>query len=187
MELTLHKRGCKAKSENTKIRLEGGIPAVLYGHGMAKSEPVYILKKEFDSILRKVRQGRLSTVLFNLKQDAKNFKAIIKDVRYHPTTYEIEHIDLFKVDSQQVTVRVPVEFYGKEDCAGVRMGGVLRRVMRSVKVKCLPEDIPEKFAVDVKSLNIAQSKKVADLPASEKVKVLADPKQVIVTVAKMKG
>ncbi len=187
MELTLHKRSRKTKGENTKIRLSGGIPAILYGQAIAENEPVYVLKSDLDSLLRKTKKNHLSTVLLNVKQDNKTFKALIKDIQYNFATYEIEHIDFLKVDGKEVTVKVPLEFHGVENCAGVKMGGFLRKVLRSVKVKCLPEHMPKGFVVDVANLNIMQSKKVSDLQVDKNVKILADPKQVLIIVGKMKG
>jgi large subunit ribosomal protein L25 len=58
-------------------------------------------------------------------------------------------------------------------------------VVRWVKVRCLPKYLPSEFLVDIKDLNIMQSKKIADLPVPANVKVLNDPKQVTVIIGKI--
>ncbi len=187
MELTLHKRSTKTNGVNTKIRLEGGIPGVIYGWE-TPSETVYVPKAEVETLLRKVKKGHLSTVLVTLKNDKESFKALIKEIQYHVTTYDVQHIDFLKVDDKkEVVVKVPLEFQGMEECVGINMGGFFRTVIRSVKVKCLPQHIPSTFVVNIKDLNIMQSKKITDLTIPSQVKVLDNPKQVMVIIAKTKG
>lgn len=188
MELTLHKRSAKTNGENTKIRIEGGIPGIIYGRDMAASESVYVLKAEVETLLRATKKGQLSTVVVSLKGDKENFKVLIKDIQYNLTSYEIIHMDFLKVnDKREVVVKVPLEFQGVEECVGINMGGFFRGVIRSVKVKCLPQHIPQRFVVNVKDLNIMQSKKVSDLTVPTQVKILNDPKQVMVIIPKTKG
>ncbi len=58
----------------------------------------------------------------------------------------------------RLRVNVPIQLVGTADCAGVKLGGFLRQVIRSLKVSCLPKHIPQEFTFDVRDLNIAQSK-----------------------------
>ena len=186
MELTLHKRSAKTNGENTKIRLEGGIPCIMYGRDMP-SEPVYALKTEVANLLRKVKKGHLSTVVLTLKSGKETFKALVKDIQYNLTSYEVQHIDFLKVADKEIVVKVPLEVQGMEECVGINMGGFFRGVIRSVKVKCLPQNIPHEFVINIKDLNIMQSKKITDLTIPPQVKILHDPKQVMVIIAKTKG
>ncbi|MFA5250374.1 MAG: hypothetical protein WC371_03065 [Parachlamydiales bacterium] len=85
MELTLHKREAKTKGALSKIRLEGNIPAVIYTPG-GPTETVFIPKAEFETLLRTVKKGRLSTTLLTLKAGQEKFKALVKDIQYHFAT-----------------------------------------------------------------------------------------------------
>jgi len=79
---------------------------------------------------------------------------------------------------------VPIEFVGAADCAGIKLGGVLRQVIRTARVRCLPKDIPALFQVDVRDLKLYDTKRLSDVTIPNTIKLLNDPKQVIVVIAK---
>lgn len=189
MELTLQKREAKTKGANTKTRIEGGIPGVIYGQTASEGAlAIKAEKAEVEALLRKIPKGHLATTVLSLTLGKEKFKALVKDIQYHLTTYDIMHMDFLKVaEDKEVTVKVPLEFEGREECAGVKMGGTFRIVSRFVTVKCLPKDIPAKFAINVLDLNIMQSKRVSDLEVPANVRILDDSKQVTVIIGKKKG
>src|SRR5262245_55606715 len=132
MKLTLTKRDGRAKSELKRIRREGNIPAVFYGvdHPVEK---VVVKGAEFQAVLRHLKQGQLSTHVFELEVSGQAKKATIKDVQYHPVTYAIEHLDFASViDDRPLSVNVPIQIVGAADCAGVKLGGTLRQVIRTL-------------------------------------------------------
>lgn len=187
MKLELKKRTTGKKGENNKIRREGDIPAILY-NSKGDAHPVVVKGDELKAHLRSIKSGLLSTTVFELALDGKKIKAIVKDVQYHVASYDIEHIDFLQLsDSEKVTVNVPVQLIGAADCAGVKLGGFLRQVIRSMKVTCLPKDIPQEFSIDVREMNIAQSKTLADVAIPANVKPCARMNEVAVVVGKKAG
>lgn len=184
MKLAVHKRTGTKKSEITRIRYEGDIPGVLYGP-RRKSETIFIKGPEFQTILRTIEKGKLSTTVFDLQVDKEEHKALVKEVQYHKTTYNIIHID-FELLSQdvEVVVKVPISFIHAVDCVGVKLGGFLRKVIRYVKISCLPKHIPESFTLDVKNLNIGDSLKISDIDFPKEVRTISSLKEVAVVVAK---
>ena len=74
-----------------------------------------------------------------------------------------------------------VELVG--DAEGVTMGGVLTQVNREVTVEALPMDVPDRLQLDVSTLAIGESLRVADLGLPENVTVLTDPDEVLASVA----
>lgn len=183
MELTIYKRTA-AKSDKKKLRLQKDIPAVLYGKGM-ENENIYVKGSEFDEILRKIKKGSLPTIVFSLKEGKHKHKAIIKDIQYHRTTYNIEHIDFLVLDDKvPVCVNVPIDYTGVNDCPGIKLGGVLRRVIRTLKVRCLPKDIPAEFYIDVSMLGMEESKRLSDIDLPKNVRPLGQMKEVAVAIAK---
>jgi large subunit ribosomal protein L25 len=185
MKLEIFKRTASKKSEIKKIRREGKIPAVIYVKGKA-TEPVAISAAEFNSHLRSVQSGRLSTTVFTLSEkEGKGRRAILKEIQYEPTTYNVQHLDFEELfDDAKVNVKVPIECTGVVDCVGVKLGGVLRQVIRYLRVNCLPKDIPNVFQVDVKNLAQNESKRLGDLEIPNTVRPLANLKEVAVIVAK---
>lgn len=187
MKLTLQKRTNATKGETNRLRREGHIPAVLYD-SKGEASTVSLQKDELQAILRTLKPGLLSTTVFHLNVDGKQFKGIIKDVQYHVATYDIQHIDFLQLsDHQPVTVNVPIQLVGVADCAGVKLGGFLRQVIRELKVECLPKDIPQTFTVDVRDLGLAQSKRLSDIAMPANVKACAMMSEVAVLVGKKAG
>lgn len=187
MKLEVQKRTTGKKGEINKLRREGNVPAILYGY-KEHGTPVHLKKEEIQAILRNMKPGLLSTTVFELHVGGKKQKAIIKEIQYNVASYEVEHIDFAMVaEDKPVTVNVPVQLVGVADCVGVKLGGFLRQVIRTLKVSCLPKHIPQEFTVDVRDLNIAQSKTLADIEISSNVRPLAKMDEVVVIVGKKAG
>ncbi len=187
MKLSFFKRTVGKKGETNRIRREGNIPANLYAQNVTP-EAVYLKGEEVKTLLRNMKPGILSTTVFELQGENKKHKAIIKDIQYHVATYDIEHIDfVFLNDKAPVTVNVPIQILGSAECAGVKLGGFIRQVIRTMKVSCLPKDIPQEFTLDVKDLNIAQAKRLSDIALPDGVKAIGKMDEVAVVVAKKAG
>jgi large subunit ribosomal protein L25 len=112
-------------------------------------------------------------------------KAIVKDIHYHVASYAIEHIDFAILDPhREVTVNVPITILGLADCVGVKLGGFMRQVIRALKVSCLPKHIPKAFELDIRDLNVAQSKRLSDIAIPDSVRPLGRMNEVAVVIAK---
>ncbi len=187
MKLALEKRNTGKKGETHRLRREGDIPAILYS---SKGETIAVSLKgdALKALLRSMKPGLLSTTIFELTLDGKPIQAIVKDVQYHVASYDIEHIDFLRLsDSQPVTLNVPIQLTGVADCVGVKLGGFIRQVIRSLKVTCLPKDIPREFSIDVRELGIAQSKRLSDIVIPADVKPRARLDEVAVIIGKQAG
>ncbi len=136
--------------------------------------------------MRKVEPGRLCTTVFELNEPKmKTRRVILKDIQYDPTNYSIIHLDFEELlDDVPVNVKVPIECTGVVDCTGVKLGGILRQVIRHLRVRCLPKDMPSFFQVDVKAMGIMDVKRLADLNIPQTVRPLADMNEVAVVIAK---
>lgn len=184
MQLTAKTRAEETKGGLKQMRRAGTIPAVLYSPGQA-GQTVLIDRVEWETNLRKIKQGTLSTQVFKLNVDGGKKKAIIKDIQYDPTNYRVLHMDFEELkDDVQIKVNVPVEMIGIMECAGVKAGGFLRQVKRTVKIKCLPKDIPTHYEMDVKDLAVGKSLKVSDLVMAKGVQMLSPKNEVLIVVSK---
>ncbi|MES2345072.1 MAG: 50S ribosomal protein L25/general stress protein Ctc [Chlamydiota bacterium] len=184
MKLTVTKRDGTRKSEVKQIRRKGNIPAILYAAGRS-CENIEVDGNAFKTILREIKAGRLSTTQFLLECGSKERLAVVKDIQYHPTTYQIIHLDFEELlDNSPVSLNVPITCTGIVECMGIKLGGFLRQVIRQVKVECLPKDIPSEFVIDVRDLGIRQSKRLRDLVLPQGVKPMAPMEEVVVVIAK---
>jgi large subunit ribosomal protein L25 len=184
MKLTASLRPSTKKSDTKEMRREGKVPAVLYSGGK-ESQQLVLDGAEFSAILRQMKPGHLGTTVFELMVDGKKRRAIIKDIQYQLTTYKVSHIDFEELfEDVAVTVKVPIQYVGAAECAGVKLGGYLQPVVRFVEVECLPKDIPSEFQLDVKELGIKQSKKLSDIAIPKGVKLFAKMDTVVAVVSK---
>jgi len=184
MQLTVSKRTPGKKTEIKKIRREGNIPAIFYSQGKA-GEEIVVNGIEFNGLVKQVKPGCLSTTVFSLKIGGKEIKALLKDIQYEITTYNVIHLDFIElVENVPVNLNVPLQFTGTVDCIGVKPGGILRPVIRTVKVSCLPKDIPTEFELDVRDLGIRQSRRLSDIKMPPEVRPLSSLSEVAVVVAK---
>jgi large subunit ribosomal protein L25 len=185
MKLSYSKRDAARKSESKKIRREGSIPAVLYSRG-EKAETITVESNAFTALLRQVIPGRLSTTVFTLNiEGGKAKRAILKEIQYEPTTYDVIHLDFEELyDDHKVNVKVPIVCIGAAECPGIKLGGVLRQVIRAVPVSCLPKDMPEFFQLDVSSMSMRDARRLSDLTIPETVRPLVDLNEVAVAIVK---
>ncbi len=185
MKLKVKNRLAETKKEINNMRKEENIPAVLY----AKNHPNRLLEvsgPEFHAHMRQIQKGSLPNTIFTLEDEkGETFKVLVKDIQYHRSTYRIEHLDfLYLLDNATVNVKIPLRFKGVAECVGVKLGGVVRGVIRHLKVRCLPKDIPTEFKLNVSHLTINQSMKLSSITLPDTVKSLLDPNEVAVIIAK---
>jgi len=184
-ELAFFKRELQSKGAIKQLRREEKVPCVVYSKG-GECTHGYVQKADVKAVLRTLQQGFLPTKIFNMKDEAgKAVRCIVKDIQYAPTTYDILHIDFLRLEKEiKVEVKVPVEFTGGADCVGVKAGGFLRQLLRHVPVRCLPQDIPTFFQIDVRDLEIGKNKRVGDVALPKGVELRIKPEDVLVTVVK---
>ena len=176
-------RAARGKNEARRTRRQGLIPAIVYG---AFKDPQSISVNPKD-ILKIIRSRTGHNSIFDLNVDGiERTPVIVADEQYDPIKGSLLHIDLKRIDlSRKLRVSVPVHVTG--EAKGVKQqGGVLDVVTRAIEIECVPDDIPDQFAVDVTELTIGTNIRVSDLPVKEGVRVLTSPDAVIAHVVGIK-
>lgn len=185
MKLQTKKRTAESKSEIKKLRREGFIPGVLYVKEKA-GETFAVNANEFSAYLRQIQPGHLPTTVFILvDENGRERRVLIKDIQYAITTYAVTHLDFEELlEDSKVNVKIPIECTGMVDCTGIKLGGVLRQVIRHVRVRCFPKDLPSHFELDVRELGIKQSKRLSDLQIPNTIRPLVDLNEVVAVIVK---
>lgn len=133
-----------------KIRKQGKLPVVLYGH---KKQTVHLTVEghEFESLIR--HHTRVLDVSFGGQKET----ALIREVQYDTYGREILHVDLIRVDpNERVTVSVKIAWLGVP--LGVsQQGGVIHHNVEDIQVEAPVLAIPDEITVDVSNLNIGDS------------------------------
>lgn len=175
----------QAQKSVRQLRRSGYIPVVIYSKG-TPSRTAFVKKEAIDTVLRNIEEGFLPTTIFQLKNESgKTSKALVKDIQYHVTSYDVLHIDFLELQNDHIVeVKVPIRCLNTVECLGVKGGGYIRQVMRHLRIRCLPSYIPTCFELDLKELDLRQAKRVEDLKLPEHVVTLIKPQEVIVSVIK---
>jgi len=173
------KREGLGKNAARRLRMQGFIPAVLYGEAMA-SVPLVLKKKDIIQIMK--LESRENTI-FKVAYDSEELDAMIKELQTDPTTDELLHADLIRI-SMDKPIRVTVPIVHSGEPMGVKTeGGFVDFVTREVEVECLPRDIPESIGIEISDLHIHQSFKVENMAAPAGVRVISDPATVLVLIS----
>lgn len=185
MKLKAVTRTGHRKCESKQMRRQGMIPAILYRKGN-KGEKLAIIAQEFNAHLRHVPTGHLPTTRFTLVDESgKEREVIVKEIQYNVTTYDVTHLDFEElVDNEKINVKVPIECVGQAECNGIKLGGVLRQVIRHVRVRCLPSHLPTNFQLNIRELGLRQSKRLQDLQIPEQVRPLVNLNEVVAVIVK---
>lgn len=145
--LNVATRSETGKGAAKRLRNEGRVPAVLYGH----HETPQILSVDAREV-RDLLAHKGSHGLLMLTQDGKSEPAIIKSLQRHAVNHSVAAIDFLRVSlNEEVTASVPVVLEG--ELADVKSGdGVLVQSLLEIVVSALPQNLPENVVVDVSGL-----------------------------------
>ena len=164
------------KVATKEVRRNGEIPAVLYG--LKDNLSFSVCPDNLKDIL--TAKGQNALIDLNLEGKKKR-KVILKEFQSHPLKERWIHVDFLEVDvTKTVKVSVNVHLIGKS--AGEKMGGLVNQVLKSIHVECLPVDIPQSVDLDVTAAELGQVMHVSDLSLPDKVKILNQPNEVILSV-----
>jgi large subunit ribosomal protein L25 len=160
---------------------QGKLAAVVYGHN-AKPTPLVLDRLEFQKVF--VKSGR--THLVDLVVDGdKAEKVLVREIQTHPRRLGPIHVDFYQVNlEEKITVEVPVHLVGES--AAVKRGDAdILQPLHTLRVECLPSDIPEAFEVDLTPLEEIESElRISDLKIPKGVTVLIDPEELVVKIIK---
>ncbi|MBB2953735.1 MULTISPECIES: 50S ribosomal protein L25/general stress protein Ctc [Sphingobacterium] len=161
------------KRDAKELRYEGNIPAVLYG-GSTQTH-LSVSAADLKQVLYTPE-----VIFIELNLDGKTVKAIVQDAQFHPLTDLVTHVDFLELnDEKEVTLNIPVKLTGTSP--GVKLGGKLVQKLRKLRVKALPENLPQEIAVPMESLEVGKSFRVAQV-VLENAKVLNNSDDTIVSV-----
>ncbi len=162
-----------------RLRRQGLIPAVLYGHG----NPAQSLAIEPHALREALstEAGTHAVLEIMFEGQKKTHRAIVKELEFDKVKHHVIHLDLEEVRLDQVVEsQVAVHFEGTS--AGVKMGGMLDETTREVTIKGLVTDIPEHLTVDISALELGDSLHVSDLAVPDGLEVLDDPESVLCSI-----
>jgi large subunit ribosomal protein L25 len=162
------------KKSSKETRKAGNVPCVIYG----KEKNIHFQAHEnsFKNLVYTAEAHLVKLVI-----EDKEYKAVLKDMQFHPVKDNILHADFIEIlDNKPVVINIPIKVTG--DSAGVIAGGKLSIKRRTLKVKGLAEDLPESLPIDITDLKIHEGVKVGEL-SFDKIELLDPKKSMVLTIA----
>jgi large subunit ribosomal protein L25 len=172
--LKTQKRETSGSRAADRLRNQGMIPAVLYGHKKATVS----VSLPHDDLVKAIRHG---TRVIDLQTDGGVQKALIREVQWDHLGKDVLHVDFARVAADEtIKISVPIEIRGT--APGIAQGGLLDQPLHAVQVECLAISVPESLRVNVNELKVGDAIHVKQLTLPPGVKVLDDPEAIIVQV-----
>ena len=157
------------KGASRRLRLQGKVPAIIYGAG----RPPRSLTFDLNKVMHQLESESFYSSVLNIKVGDKSQAAIVKDIQRHPAKNLVMHMDLQRiVDDVEIRMNVPIHYINEDIAVGVKTGGgSVSRLVTDVEVVCLPKYLPEYFEVDIAALELDEMLHLSDLKIPEGVEI----------------
>ncbi len=177
--MQLKERKCSGKACK-RLRKEGLIPAVLYGHGV----PSRSVSVEYNPFVKVYKSSGESSLIDLFIDGKESVKALVADTAIDPMTDRLIHIDFRQVlMTEKIKTKIQVALKG-ESRAVKELGGILVKSLPEIEVECLPQYLVHEISVDISPLKeFGETIRVEDILVPEGMKFLENPREVIASVA----
>jgi len=175
---TLHatKREASGTRACRRMRLEGKVPAVLYGHKKEALSLQVDMQELVDALRKRTR-------MFELQLDKQKDTVLLKAVQYDAFGDVIVHADFVRIAMDEaVTLEVPILLKGHPKVEHA----VLEQTLAIVKIECLPKDIPEAVILQVADIQLNETRTVKDITLPAGVKILTAPEVIVAAMKAIK-
>ena len=165
------KRELSGRHANDRLRREGLLPAVIYGH---KEDPEHVAVPLRDIAFALEHQAHV----VELTVDGQASTYLLKDVQYDHLYRTPIHVDLLRVDpNERVSVKVALQFVGTPK--GLTADAEMLTSITDLEVECPALQIPESIRVNIASLGHNESLLVKQLTLPDGMKALEDEDAVV--------
>ena len=173
------------KGAARQARRDGLVPGIVYG-GEADPLPINI---PFNVLLKRLKQGRFLSTLFNLKVEGQeDVRVICRGVQRHVVKDLPTHVDFMRLKrTSRINLFIPVEIVGEEEAPGMKKGGVVTHVRTEVELMVTAGDIPEKITLDVSGGDLGSVYHISDVTLPEGARSVIDRDFVIANITAPAG
>jgi large subunit ribosomal protein L25 len=173
-------RNKMGKGPSNRLRSQGRVPGIIYGHGSGNI-PVEIDSKELNRLLR--YYGESSLVGLDIDGDIRT--VLVKEVQRDPVTRHVLHVDFQQTKfDQKIKTVIPVVLVGRGNIE--KEGLILQHQLRELEIECFPHNIPRTLQVDVTSMDVGHAMTVADVEIGEEISILNDVGEVIASLTQVR-
>ncbi len=174
--LTAHTGREIGSSSTRRLRSEGKIPGVVYGHG-SDPIPVAVVAREFQIAMS--GEAGLNTLL-SLNVDGKDLLTLARDIQHHPVRNTVTHVDFLIVNRDElISAEVTINLVG--EAVEVAHGdGIVDQQLFTLHIKAKPTDIPPSVDIDISELTIGGALHVSDIVIPAGVELETDLEATVV-------
>jgi large subunit ribosomal protein L25 len=184
-DLIAEARTGTGKGAARQARREGKVPGIVYGGG---DDPLPI-QIPFNVLLKNLKAGRFLSTLFNLKVEGQeDVRVICRNVQRDVIKDLPTHVDFMRLRrTSKVSLFIPVEVLGEDNCPGIKQGGSLTMVRPEVELRVTAGDIPEQITINIEGLEIGDTITIASVDLPDGAKATIDRDFVIANISPPKG
>jgi large subunit ribosomal protein L25 len=183
VKLSARPRPESGRNAVKQVRARGSVPAVIYGSRTAPAN-LEVPLRDLETILaHAVGENILVDLEIHDGSKVSNQLTLVQEVQHHPLRRNVLHVDFQAVSmTEEINAEVAIEPVGEAD--GVKNGGgLLEQSIRSISIRCLPQNLPEIIHVDVSALKVGESLHIRDLRLPEGVRTSSDADLTVFIVA----
>lgn len=170
-------RASIGKTNSKELRLAGLVPCVLYGG--EKQLHFSLSSVDLDKVIYTP-----SVYIIELNIEGATYRAIVKDIQFHPVTDNTLHVDFLElIEDKKVMVNIPFKTNGVP--LGVRNGGKLRINKRALTISAFPKDLPDSIELNIETMRIGHSVRIKDIEGD--FEFLHPENQIVVAVNMARG
>jgi large subunit ribosomal protein L25 len=184
-DLIAEARTGTGKGAARQARREGKVPGIVYGGGV-DPQPIQI---PFNTLLKRLKDGRFLSTLFNLKVEGQDdVRVICRGVQRDVVKDLPTHVDFMRLRrTSKVNLFIHVDFVNHDKAPGLKRGGVLTVVRPEVELIVNAGDIPDHITVDLEGRNIGDVIHISDVQLPEGAKPTIDRDFVIANITAPSG
>ena len=173
------------KGAARQARREGFVPGIVYGD---KQEPVAI-QMNYNTLLKRLRQGRFLSTLFNLKVEGQpDVHVVCRGVQRDVVKDLPTHVDFMRLhDDSRINLFIHVTFINHDAAPGLKRGGTLTVVRPEVELEVLASDIPSEIVVDLTGKTFGDVIHIEDVTLPNGTKPTIDRNFVIANITAPSG
>jgi len=181
MKFVAFERAKQGTGASRRLRITGRTPGIVYG-GTGDTQ---LIELDHNALWHALKKEAFHASVLDMELAGKESKVLLRDVQMHPYKQLVLHIDFQRVEANtKLHMKVPMHFSGQEESAAFKVDACLiTHVMNEIEVACLPADLPEFIAVDLKGLVKGTSLHVRDIQLPHGVTAVTKGKENPVVVS----
>jgi len=180
--LKAQKRERLGSRYSKRIREQGGLPAIVYGH---KQDPAPVTLEAHEAIIAIERGEKV----FKLDVAGTIETVLLKDLQFDYLGTNIVHADFARVDfDERVEVTVKLRYMNVDEAPAMKAeGAVFSHPVAQLDLECTVTNLPEEIEVDCRELTTDNPITAGDVKLPKDTMVLLTPADAVVAMISIKS